>query len=137
MCRGARDLKRTKISGKDLDMASEQCIPATPKGAGPSGKALWRDILGKFELEEHEMALLREAVRTVDDLDGLAAVVARDGRTVGAKVHPALVESRQLRLVLARVLAALRMPAGDERDLVRRPQRRVGVRGFYAPKGGE
>ena len=114
-------------------MASE--IPATPKGAGPSGKALWRDILSKYVLEEHELALLREAVRTVDDLDALAAATARDGVTIGARVHPAQVESRQLRLVLARVLAALRLPAGDEGDQVRRPQRRVGVRGFY--KGGE
>lgn len=31
--------------------------------------------------------------------------------------------------VLARILAALRMPAGDEEE--DRPQRRVGVRGVY------
>ena len=49
--------------------------PAAPKGARRNGRALWRDVLGKYELEQHELALLREAVRTVDDLDALAAVV--------------------------------------------------------------
>ncbi len=112
-------------------------IAAPPKGAGPAGRALWRDILGKYELEQHEQALLREAVRTVDDLDGLAAVVAAEGMTVGTRVHPALVESRQLRIALARLLGALRLPAGDEVDQApgRRPQRRAGARGVYAVGG--
>ena len=77
--------------------------------------ALWRDVLGKYELEEHELALLREACRTVDDLDTLAAVVATEGMTKGARVHPALVEARQLRIALA-LCGALRLPAGDEDD---------------------
>ena len=34
------------------------------------------DVLAKYELEQHELALLREATRTVDDLDALAAVLA-------------------------------------------------------------
>lgn len=37
-----------------------------PKGTGTNGAKLWRDVLGKYELEEHESVLLREAVRTVD-----------------------------------------------------------------------
>jgi hypothetical protein len=53
-----------------------------------------------------------------------------------ACAHPAVVEARQQRLALARLLAALRLPAGAEDDLAagRRPQRRVGVRGFYGPR---
>jgi hypothetical protein len=116
---------------------AKAAVPCAPKGAGASGLALWRDVLGKYDLEEHEMALLREAVRTVDDLDGLAAVVAAEGMTVGSKVHPALVEARQLRIALARLLGALRLPAGDEDDQAvgRRPQRRVGARGVYSLGG--
>ncbi|GAB5896074.1 terminase [Mycolicibacterium mageritense] len=112
-------------------------IPTSPKGTGPSGRKLWRDVLGKYELEEHEMALLREAVRTVDQLDALAAITERDGLMVdgerGPRAHPALIESRQLRIALARLTAALRLPAGDEGDnpAGRRPQRRVGARGVY------
>lgn len=112
-------------------------VPAPPKGAGPSGRALWREILSKYDLEQHELAMLREAVRTVDDLDALAATVAAEGIMAGGRVHPALVESRQLRISLARLLGALRLPAGDEDDQApgRRPQRRVGARGVYSVGG--
>ena len=66
-------------------------------------------------------------------MDVLAAAVAADGVMRGGKVHPGLVEARQLRIALARLLGALRLPAGDEDDQAagRRPQRRVGARGVY------
>lgn len=113
-------------------------IPAPPVGTGRSGGKLWRDVLAKYELEEHELMLLREMTRTVDLLDKLAAITAREGLLVegphGSKPHPAVVEARQARIALARLTAALRLPAGDETDQAkgRRPQRRVGVRGIYA-----
>ena len=120
-------------------------IPPAPKGAGAAGKRLWRSILAEYELEEHEAALLREMVRTVDQLDDLAAVVASDGLMVrgpglAERVHPAVVEARQLRIALARLAAALRLPAGDEASAdakvgTRRPQRRVGIRGPYRLRG--
>jgi hypothetical protein len=52
------------------------------------------------------------------------------------RVHPALVESRQLKVAFARLAAALRLPAGDESDpgASRRPQRRMGARGVYGPR---
>lgn len=53
-----------------------------PKGTGTNGAKLWRDVLGKYELEEHESVLLREAVRTVDQLDKLHAITERDGLVV-------------------------------------------------------
>jgi hypothetical protein len=40
-----------------------------------------------------------------------------------------LVEARQQRIALARLLAALRLPSGEEGEQDRRPQRRMGVRG--------
>ena len=98
-------------------------------------------MLGKYDLEEHEEALLREAVRTVDLLDDLAALVATEGLMIdsssGPRMHPALVEARQLKIALARLLAALRLPAGEEDDQQagRRPQRRVGARGVYGVQG--
>jgi hypothetical protein len=116
-------------------------VPGPPKGTGPSGTALWRDVLTKYELEEHELALLREMLRTVDLLDKLAAITAREGLMVkgawGSKPHPAVVEARQARIALARLTAALRLPAGDTNDQVkgRRPQRRS-LRGVYALPGG-
>ena len=66
-------------------MAKTQ-TPAPPKGTGPNGAKLWRDVLGKYELEQHELALLREMVRTFDLLDELAAIAEREGlMTEGAR----------------------------------------------------
>ena len=122
----------------------DQRIPAAPAGSKTSGKRLWRSVLAEYELEEHEMALLREMVRSVDQLDALQALVDRDGPMVtgpamAKRVHPALIEARQLRITLARLAAALRLPAGDEegdaKAGTRRPQRRVGVRGPYQLRG--
>jgi len=117
-----------------------QHVPDPPDGAGPSGQALWADVLAKYVLEEHEQALLREAVRSVDQLDTLHAIIDRDGPIIdgpnGApRNHPAAVEARQLRIALARIIAALRLPADDDGDTaLSRPQRRSGVRGPYAMK---
>jgi hypothetical protein len=122
---------------------SEVKVPPAPNGTRAAGRRLWRDVLAAYELEEHEAALLKEMVRTVDQLDALHAIVERDGLLVAGpglapKVHPAAVEARQLRIALARLAAALRLPAGDEDDHqqgARRPQRRVGARGVYQLRG--
>lgn len=104
--------------------------PAPPKGIKASGRRLWDDVLGRFDLDEHEVAVLRETVRTVDQLDDLAGIVAADGVMLGDKVHPALVEQRQLRIVLSRLVASLRLPDEDDQ----RPQHRGSARGAYQPQ---
>ena len=68
----------------------------------------------------------------VQGIQAVGHVVAAEGVTLGPRPHPALAESRQLRIALARLLGALRLPAGDEGALIRRPQRRSGARGVYA-----
>lgn len=116
--------------------------PKPPADLRAPGRRLWDSISGEYELDEHELALLVEVVRTVDLCEILEARVRADGPLVdtpqGLKAHPAAVEARQQRIALARLLAALRMPAGDEGDQAqgRRPQRRVGTRGVYGIKGG-
>ena len=93
-----------------------------------------------YELEEHERALLAQAARTVDLLDELDKVVRREGAMVtsphGLIAHPAAKEARAQGITLARLLAALRLPSGEEGDQqasarARRPQRRSGARGSY------
>lgn len=112
-----------------------------PDGLRDPGRRLWDAITVDYDLDEHELVLLREAVRTVDLLDELERDVRRDGATIqspqGVKAHPAAVEARQQRIALARLMAALRMPAGNEDDQMqgRRPQRRAGVRGTYGIRG--
>lgn len=110
--------------------------PAPPRGATAPGRMLWVGILDAYELEDHELALLVEIVRTMALLDRLDEVVRADGPITYTKdgaprAHPAAVEARQQRLALARLQGALRLPSGEEADGNRRPQRRTGVRVPY------
>ena len=111
-------------------------IPRPPRGTKAAGARLWRSVIDSYDLEEYEIALLREMVRTVDLLNDLHATAAAD-KADGGRIHPAIVEARMQRIALARLGAALRLPAGEEDDqqqAARRPQRRVGVRGAYKPR---
>jgi hypothetical protein len=118
-------------------------VPTAPPGTRAGGKRLWSSVLDNFELAEHEMLLLREATRAVDVLDQLDAMVKKDGAIVtsarGAMIaHPAAVEARLQRVVLARLIMALRVPFGDESEPQggdKRAQRRPGFRGVYGIRG--
>jgi len=95
-------------------------------------------VLQNFDLDEHELTLLRQAVRVADSCDQLHEMVIRDGPLLGDRVHPAAVELRQQRILLARLIVALRVPLADE-DAARadgptRLQRR-GLRGVYSVRG--
>jgi hypothetical protein len=100
-------------------------------------------VVTDYVLAEHETALLREAVRVADTCADLQARVDKDGPVLDGKVgpvaHPALVELRQERVLLARLLVALRVPIGDAEEGeskhsgTKRAQRR-GTRGAYGPR---
>ncbi len=108
--------------------------PATLK---TSGKALWRDVTEAFDLAEYELALLRQAGETLDAIDRLQAALGADDvldvSPQGRRVHPALPELRQQRIVFARIVAQLGVPTGDEDD-ERAPKgrQRRATRGTYA-----
>ncbi|HEY9562663.1 MAG TPA: hypothetical protein VIR30_02735 [Nocardioides sp.] len=107
-------------------------------GLAHAGQSLWRSIVDDYDLERHEELLLLQACRTVDMLEELETCVSRDGVMRDGKAHPGVVEMRQQRIALARLLAALRLPAGEEGALgtpARRPQRRGGARGVYGIRG--
>jgi len=119
-------------------MSAEKALKV-PNGTKAGGRRLWLSIVDEYDLEEHELTLLREAVRTVDALDVLDKLVKDEGAIVlgphGSKAHPALTEARQQRLALARILAALRLPEDDDGEgAVERTQRRAGVRQPYSLK---
>lgn len=111
----------------------ENAAPKPPTDLKRSGRALWRAVLKDFDLDEHERQLLHETCRTRDLCDRLQVELDRDGvmseSSQGVRVHPAAGELRQQRIVLARLLAALNIPSGEE-DAVRR------VRGVYGIRGG-
>jgi hypothetical protein len=114
-------------------------IPQAPPGSGTAGKRLWRSVVQDYELAEHESALLREAVRVADVCAELQTIVDEEGLLLAGKAHPALVELRAERVLLARLLVALRVPLGDAEE---RPSKhgaprlqRRGARGFYGVRG--
>jgi hypothetical protein len=104
-----------------------------PKGLGASGRRLWKSVLTDYELEQHEEALLVQACRTADTLEDLQCVIDAEGVLLDTKPHPALVEARQQRLVLARLIVALRVPLGEEASPhVGSPRLQYrGIRGVY------
>ncbi len=112
-----------------------------PQGVGAASRRLWTSVVDAYDLEEHERALLVEAVRTVDLLEELDKRVRADGALhdspQGLRAHPAAVEARQQRIALARLMAALRLPAGEagNQQATARPQRRGGARGVYGIRG--
>jgi hypothetical protein len=93
-------------------------------------------VVTDFGLDPHEELLLIQAVRTADLLDDLAealdgaelTVMNRWGEPV---MNPMITEQRAQAITLARLLAAMRLPSGDEAD---RPQRRS-ARGAYGVRG--
>lgn len=100
-----------------------------PKGLGAAGRALWRSITGGFELEQHELLVLRQAAVVADRIASLDALVDAEGVVNNqGTANVALIESRQQRVLLARLLAALKLPD----QLGKTPQHR-GMRGFYGP----
>jgi phage terminase small subunit len=108
-----------------------QQIPKPPAGLRRSGRAMWRSVLGDFELTDHEQVILRECCRTLDTIDGLQQVLEDEGFTSttsqGKRVHPSLAELRQQRLAFARLVSALRIPLDDVEG---RTQSRP-IRGVY------
>ncbi|MGW3727316.1 hypothetical protein [Streptomyces sp. NPDC000851] len=112
---------------------SAVAVTPVPDGLDESGTRLWESVTDGFELDVHEQLLLLQACRTADLLDRLSAEAARGRLTVrnakGEEVtNPVITEHRQQSLVLARLLASLRMPSGEEDE---RPQRRGAARGTY------
>ena len=98
------------------------------------GRRLWRAITQELELNEHELGLLHEAARCLDTLDQLDSLTRRSGVLLpDLRLAPWIVETRQQQLVLARLLACLRLP-DDLAEPEARPQRRGGARGPYGLK---
>ena len=110
--------------------------PKPPRGTSAAGAKFWRETLEAYDLEPHEYLLLTQVVGTIDAIEALAEVARVEGAVVdspqGTKASPALVELRQQRVTLGRLLAMLRLPSTDaEAEELTRPQRRAGARGVY------
>jgi hypothetical protein len=105
---------------------------------GTRGRRLWDSLLAQDASLEDEQNPMREvalsAARTadrVDHLEGLAATTdpVVEGRG-GPMIHPLLAEVRQQAQLLARLVAALRLP---DAATGKKPQQRS-LRGVQQPK---
>jgi hypothetical protein len=95
----------------------------TPAGLEAAGRRLWRQLTAEFVLNPREIDLLERACRQADDVARCEAVVLRDGveatgSTGQAVVSPYLLEARQGRLAVARLLGQIGLP--DEDDIEQR-----------------
>ena len=93
--------------------------PRAPAGLGSRGRRFWNRTVAAYALTDAERELLVEACRALDECDALAAVIAEEGFSATGsqgqqRVHPAVTELRQLRLVVGRLLAQLALPEDDE-----------------------
>ncbi len=111
-------------------MADKESRPRAPAGLAGSGRSLWASTTAEFELDEHELAILREACRTATAIDALQAVVDRDGvlneSSQGVRAHPALVELRAQRLCFAKLVSQLGIPADETAPASRK---KYGIKG--------
>lgn len=116
-------------------------VPEPPADLQDAGRRLWSSVLTDLDLDEHELALLRAACRTADNLERLGQELEHASTTTenarGDQVaNPVYVEHRNQAQSLAKTLASLRLPTGltDGGELAR-PQRRGAARGAYGIRG--
>jgi hypothetical protein len=104
-----------------------------PRGLAAAGRKLWDAGTDDYDWSHHELAMLEEACRTRDRIVQLDKIVDDDGimltSSQGSRVHPAIAEARQQRLVMARLLATLGIPPLLE-DMGSLPTARA-LRGVY------
>jgi hypothetical protein len=110
-----------------------------PEGLQECGLTLWNDITEAYELAPQELLLLEQACRTADLTTTLMRTVEDEGELILSnryqepRVHPALVELRNQRILLARILVVLRIPLGETEEDGERTQRRP-IRGWTMPQ---
>lgn len=97
--------------------------PKPPKSLGEQGSALWRDVVGKYDLRVDELAVLEAAGRTVDMIGLLTRQWEEAGKpflTRGSMgqdvIHPLIGELRTQQSALAALFRQLKLPdeAGGE-----------------------
>jgi hypothetical protein len=89
-----------------------------PAHLGESGRALWRDVAGKYGLRADELAVLLRACETADTIDAMNAALVGQPLTVPGSQgqlqgHPLISEKRQQVALQARLLAQLKLPNTD------------------------
>jgi hypothetical protein len=90
-----------------------------PTGLNASGKALWADVTGKYDLRSDELRVLEAAAFEADLIDTMQAAMGGAPLMVrgsmGQEVmNPIVSELRQHRATLATLLKQLKLPDDSE-----------------------
>lgn len=78
-------------------------LPPPPDGLTERSQALWRNVVAKHARSPGKLALLEQALRSLDRADEAAAAVRRDGMTATTEktgavhIHPLLKAEREFR----------------------------------------
>lgn len=87
------------------------------------GTLFIEEVTERYEFEPHEMALVREIAATLDTIERLESLYESDLTSTGSMkqtiLQPAISEARQQRLMLAKLFAALNLPAEEEGEVRR------------------
>lgn len=89
-----------------------------PVGLEAKGQRFWSDITKVYDLGPHELLMLEDCCREADLIDRLeqdlaAAELVVKGSMGQPVASPLVTEIRQHRSTLARLIAALKLPADD------------------------
>lgn len=88
----------------------------TPAHLGDAGAALWREAVDGYDLSIPERTALLQASETLDVLAALEAGIRETGPVVDGKPSPLLIEARQQRAILVRLLGMLDLRLDDSKD---------------------
>ncbi len=93
--------------------------PKPPTALSARSKRLWRQVLVEYELSSAEVELFRTALVALDEEDGAAETLRREGSIVNdrygvPKQHPAIDIRNRARLYFARTVAQLGIRATPE-----------------------
>jgi hypothetical protein len=101
----------TALEKRDTRVVVDAPAPLPPDDLQRAGRELWRTTVGAgWTLHPHEVPVLVAMCRTVDQLEAMAAVLAR-GDVLDDEGRPsrALVEHRLLTAALVKLAAALKV----------------------------
>lgn len=90
---------------------------STPDHLGPSGAAFYSRVSSEYDLSLPEQAALQQIAETMDIIAELESTIRQRGRVDPAtgRPSPAVLEVRQHRAILVRLLGLLDLPL-DESD---------------------
>jgi len=105
-------------------MADPTRLPRAPQGLSGRSQSLWRATNRDYVLAQHELALLAEALKSLDRAEQARGMVDVEGITVlgrsGPRAHPAVAVERDARTLAARLFRELSL---DPAALDPRPPR--------------